>query len=253
MMMCIIPNDAITTAFLPRITAGARTPAVINSINYWAKQYRAARILTKVTAHYPMLGATAANCSLNLIANTFTITWTNTTAANFTANGFVSSGSSFGNTNIAGNGLVFRDVSVGFYSRTNNSSAVWDVGAKTSNTRVVFLGAKSSFQCYSTSPGGNTNLSSNSNSSGFFTAVRRSSSAGDVYRNGTSIASVGTDTGNGTQPAAANTYRIGAVVGETSTGRTYCSFTFATAFSSAEESIRYTIEQNTQTILGRQV
>lgn len=123
-------TNPAATAFFNRVTAAGGTLTINeqNAVNTMVNSMQAAGIYTKFKVIYPMVGASAAACSQNLISSSFT--------------GTFNGGWSFNSTGVTGNGTNtwIRNSFVGsteltagnwhqsYYSRTNNNVGV-DAGS----------------------------------------------------------------------------------------------------------------------------
>jgi PKD repeat protein len=119
-----IAGDADANAFFARVNAagGTLTPTEEGAITALVLQLKADGIWNSMKAIYPMVGASAAACAQNLKSSSFT--------------GTFSSGWSFANTGVTGNGtstffnpnlsssvdLSLNSAHIAMYSRTNNSA-----------------------------------------------------------------------------------------------------------------------------------
>lgn len=186
--------DADAQAFFNRVTTAGGTLSLTeqNAVNTLVIGMKADGIWTKMKAIYPMVGASAAACAQNLVSASFT--------------GTFSSGWTFANTGVKGNGTsaffntLFNSQnnwtsssngSMGFVSRTNIEEVSSDMGAgnvfdginssiifSRFNGNVFYSGLNSSV----VTPG-----DSNASSIGFFVASRLITTSHNRYKRGTSI------------------------------------------------------------------
>lgn len=111
--------------FFTRVTnaGGLLSSAEIGAVNQLVLDMKAAGIWTSMKAIYPMVGASAAACSQNLVSASFTGTFT-ATGWTFASTGVTTNGTAFMDTFlIPNNNLLLNDVHIGGYIRSVTSIA----------------------------------------------------------------------------------------------------------------------------------
>ncbi len=186
--------DADAQAFFNRVTTAGGTLSATeqSAVNTLVLALKADGIWTKMKAIYPMVGASAAACAQNLKSASFTGTFSS--GWTFANTGVKGNGTSaFFNTlfNIQNNWTSSSNGSMGFVSRTNIEENSCDMGAGN-----VFDGTNSStiFSRYIGNvfySGLNVSVvtpgDSNASSIGFFVASRLITTSHNRYKRGTSI------------------------------------------------------------------
>jgi len=129
--------DPDAQAFFNRVTAagGTLTSTEQTAVNTLVVQMKTANVWTSMKAIYPMVGASAAACAQNLKSSSFTGTFTS--GWTFANTGVTGNGvSSYLNSNFipSTNGLSYNDNHISFYSRTSAQAFVaqpYDMGSTT--------------------------------------------------------------------------------------------------------------------------
>jgi hypothetical protein len=236
-------NDAVITDPTQRL-----------AINYLARELKLNSLWTKIIAAYPFIGGTLSTCSRNLKENANNLSFFNTVAGNFTSNGWTPNGTnSYANTNVNfPTETSLNSTALGFYSRTSNTTTGIDMGGSASsiNSLIQLISGTT----ISTSINNSTNISSSiTNTQGLFVVSRTSSVLTTAYRNGVSlntssaasISITGTDCFLGARSFAGIPLNF---------SNRQLAFAFiSSGLTAGEVSTLYTIIQQYQTILVRQV
>ena len=133
--------DVDTIAFINRVTAAGGTLSTTeqNAVNQLVVDLKNYGIWSLCRAVYPMVGASAAACSQNLISashtGVFTTGWT------FASTGATPNGTSaYMNTGLMPNGnLKLNSTHLSYYSRTNISANQVDMGVQATNSSCYLL------------------------------------------------------------------------------------------------------------------
>lgn len=234
--------------------------------NYLVTALKSNSLWTLMNAIYPMVGGSLNSCSYNLKApGLYQITWIATPTAS--SNGVAFNGTSqYGNTNInAATVLTLNNTHLSYYSRTNTdpgSGVECELGVSTGGSELPllclyirrstnqFIGDQYDYNS------GQRLSAANTNSTGFYSISRTSSTAQAIYKNGTSQASSATAASQGSLPSAnlfLGAYNQSGTAGALFFTDRQCAFASVGAgLSSGQESTFYTIVLNFQTMLGRQ-
>lgn len=256
-----IVYDADAQAFFDRVTTagGSLSLTEKSAVNQLVVDMKTDGIWTKMKAIYPMVGASAAACSQNLKSSSFTGTFT-ATGWTFASTGVTPNGTSaYFNTgfNTLSN-FTTNSAHLSYYSRTNNSFGSYPVemGAEgpTGNDAAA-LSARMPADPFKGRIAGNVAISySNTDSSGFYTVSRTSSTNIYGQKNGTTQA---TNTTSQTWNAANYNIWIGCLNSNNSYNlgsNRQCAFaSIGDGLTDTEASDFYTAVQAFQTTLGRQV
>jgi hypothetical protein len=217
-------------------------------------------IWTKMKALYPVVGGTAARHAVNLkTPGTYNLTFTGGwihASTGMTPNGT----SDYANTGLTPSSVLTLDsMHLGYYSRTNvsavqNEMGCWD-GAGIHYTLLGIRRSDLSNRTYTIIQ--NTNASSypsfiDTDSLGFYTATRTSSTLSTIYKNGTNRGTNGlTSSGN----PSTRTIWLGVANGNTlNYSSKQCAFaSIGDGLTDTEAANFYTAVQAFQTTLGRQV
>jgi hypothetical protein len=248
--------DPAATAFFTRVSAAGGTLSVLEqqAINQLVVDMKAAGIWGIMKAIYPMVGASSAACSQNL------------KSANFT--GTFSSGWTFANTGVKGNGssnifnttlipnttLSQNDAHISCYIRDNATNGRMQMGQYTSG-RVAIIGAKYNTTSAYIGINNTDNISSADTGTvkGMLTVSRIESTQFKYYKNNTLY---DTKITNSTVPGTFSIY-IGCINdGNNAFAADTCEFAFGSigdGLTDAQTSNLYTAVQRFNTSLGRQV
>ncbi len=253
--------DADATAFF---TAASITDTTQKSaVNTLVLSLKSANIWTKMKALYPIVGGSASSHAVNLKQpGTFNLTFA--TGWTHSSTGMTPNGATNANTGlIPSTALTSMNAHISYYSRTNITNLVSDVGCLD-----VFGGYKSAImQYYNTANtpyydlqtnGTNTILTSATNSLGLMLASRTSSSMFKAYRD---ASLVGTNTVTSTNALPAINYNLGAFYYRNASGAPsyyyglrQCAFaSIGDGLTDAEALSFYNAVQAYQTTLNRQV
>ena len=254
--------DADALAF---ISAASITDATQKSaINKLVKGLKAHSLWSRIVALYPFVGGSASQHRYNLInPSNFLITFVG--GVTHDANGVTFNGSTgYANTGLTpSSSLTLNNESLFLYSRTAAAGAVTtdvDMGAANTTTQrdeLLIRNSANSFRSsLNTTAGGSGTVSTTtSDGSGLFMGTRISSTDHRVFRNSTQIGSTSTGSNGGTLS------NIPIYIGArnvSNAGNGFVNRNFAMAgaglgFNTTQVGEFYTLVQNFQTMLGRQV
>ncbi len=184
-------TDADAQAFFNRVTAAGGTLNVTeqNAVNTLTLSLKSAGIWTLMKAIYPMVGASAAACSQNLVSSSFTGTFSS--GWTFTSLGVTPNGTSaYMNTQLTPSvSLSLNNTHLSFYSRTDNANgSIADLGSfGNSNYTLIELFGSSFYNLINQSS--TTSNNSMTTSLGHFLGTRTTSTLLKSYRNGSSFGS----------------------------------------------------------------
>jgi hypothetical protein len=246
--------DADAAAFFARVTAAGGTLSATEqlAIDTLVKQMKLDGIWSSMKAIYPMVGASAAACAQNLKSSSFTGTFTS--GWTFASTGVIPNGSAYMNTgfnptlNTSQNSLSFS-----FYSRTNNTTSAWDIGAFDGSIDTAILIYYNALHYYANNAGTSYVTTPVVNTLGHFINTRTTNNIMKLVKNGVVIS---TSNNNVTGNINLNLY-IGAE-NRNNTGFGYsnreCSFAhIGDGLTDTQASALYTAVQNMNTMLSRQI
>ena len=266
----ITPIASIDSDAQAFITAASITDTTQkNALDTLVKGLKSANLWTKMKAVYPMVGGTASSHSYNLKNPAqFQITWNG--GLTHSSTGVLPNGTNgYGDLNlIPSNNLNSSNFHLSYYSRTNNSvSSDVDMGTGTSTgtyASALFLRRNNNtaaFDSGNSSSANRISASSQTNSQGFYIGSIRNNSDRILIKNGTNILTSSTSnntnilmTANlflfayneapyGTQAISPNYF-----------GSKQCAFaSLGDGLTNTDASNLYTIVQNYQTILSRNI
>jgi hypothetical protein len=255
------PNDEDAEAFFGRVIAagGSLTEQQKLAVNILTIKLKTNNIWTSLKAIYPMVGESAAACSQNLKSSSFTGTFSSGWA--FTSTGVAANGmSTFFNTGFnTSTNLIKTSTHISVYVRNNSSAGspydfanASDVGMISNNTLLITrYGNNIAYFAFADSGTYSTSVSS-TDSRGFFCGSRISNTQ-FLYKNGIQIATGAAGIGN----LANNNIYLGAANANGSaaffTDKQYAFATIGDELSSTQVSNFYTVVQEFQTSLNRQV
>jgi hypothetical protein len=194
--------DADALAFFARVTAagGSLSLTEKNATNQLVLDLKANSLWTPMKAIYPMVGASAAACAQNLKSSSFTGTFTSGwtfASTGVTGNGF----SSFFNTNFnASTQLSNNNIHISGYSRSQkypNSTATpmivmaaLGTGSNLLDLEIINASSanKTASYIYDYDAGKGILEVATTNTLGFYTSTRTSTSSHKIYKNGLTIA-----------------------------------------------------------------
>jgi hypothetical protein len=205
--------DADAASFFSRVytAGGALSYTEVSATETLVADMKSAGVWTAMKAVYPMVGggtgstaAREAACAQNLKSSSFTGTFSS--GWTFASTGVTPDGfSAYMDTafNNQANWTSTLNGSMGFVSRTNESSSVCDMGAGNitsgANSSTIFAGFLGTYygglNCTTVAPG-----ASNTSTIGFFATSRISSSDYSIYKRGSSIINLTTTDSIGTNP-----------------------------------------------------
>lgn len=247
-------EDAIAFLSAASITDSTQMYAVSRLV----KRFKDVGVWSKMFAIYPFVGGTSTTHKYNLkdprdldaaYRLVFSGGWTHASTG-ATPNGSTGIASTF--LVPSSSSLQLNSTHVSYYSRTNDALNAIEIGATSTNTFIelycrwndIFYGFVNQFSF--------TSLASNTDSRGYFSISRTASNALSLYRNGSSVK----DATNGSTSLPTNQITIGAVdeLGTVYYSTRECAFaTIGLGLTASEESNIYTIIQEFQTTLSRQV
>lgn len=239
-------------------TASGLTDAIQkNSVNTLVIELKSASLWTKMARIYPMVGGSASTHRFDLKTALASITWGGGVTHN--SNGATGNGSNgYGVTDFATNTLTNSNLHVSWYSRT--ASILGDFSNElspklpyTPNNWLTFrINNKTSGSAYFSAGNDGVPASVSQTLSGFFVGSETASNLRKLYRNGSAIA---TNTTTDTNALSSLELRLfGDPSGLGGYSGNNCAFTsFGEGLSDSEVTSLYTIIQNFQTALSRQV
>ena len=245
------------------LAANINDSTLINSLDTLASQLKSNNLWNKFYALYPLVGGTSDSCKWNLITtSSFTLNYTG--SFNFTNTGISGSGTtsnintsfipSINSTDWATNN------SIGVYVNTNVTGG-YDMGAESpfpaspagADTYLISRFTDNTARFFNSS---SLSVASTDSTGFWFGNISGSSGTNmNLYKNGTSVASKASPTTYTITRAlyfTANNQESGPSASDNSRRQYSLSF-IARAFNSTEASTFYTIVQNFQTSLNRQV
>ena len=254
--------DADVIAFLN--ATGISSRFIGDAINNLVLDMKSNGLWTKMLAIYPFVGGTATTHQFNLknpqtTDSAFRLTFGS--GITHSSNGIQLSGTGAGKTYIdVGTDVNYTNISAGVYNRTNNQENNYDIGAGRPGGFSAFLvtirnnDAPSGY--FAVKTGGYVlQYQDNTNARGFYQATRTGTLSAFLTAKNSSVS---TRNDNGVSSYNGDFY-VGAV-GDPTTGlpwgitnRNYAYGYVGTYLNSTDLSNYYTIVQNFQTALGRQV
>lgn len=245
-------NDQAVKNFV--IATGINDFTVVTALDTLVSDLKANNLWTKLDVLYPFVGGSQTTNKYNLInTGSYTINfvgpWT------YNSNGITGNGTStYANTGYSGSvPLWYASGSLFNYSRSTGQDS-YDIGVEDTSFNQSYMHNRlSNNLTYLTMPGTTPSTSASFDGSGLYMGNSRSSTQ-TVYRNGSQIINVSkTAITNPVSPyyIGANNFRDTSANGFTS--RNYAMAGFGRSFDATEASTFYTIVQNFQTALGRQV
>lgn len=252
--------DADAISFINRVVAygGSLSTTEQNAINQLILDLKKNNLWSLMKIIYPFVGATASSCAQNLMSSVgnaiFTSGWT------YSSNGINGNGTSaFLNTNVNQSiSLLISNNHISIYSRTNSNPLTLTVDCGiTNNTTYSFNQIATRYNGNAIYENGSQVISvATANSLGLYLGTSTSTTSAKLYKNGTSISSSTT-----TQARAAfnNNIYIGATCTSSTgvalyfTSRQYAFASIGDGLNDEQAANLYTVVQNFQTLLGRQV
>jgi hypothetical protein len=243
--------------------ANINDTTVINTLDTFVSQLQSNNLYSKFYALYPLLGASADSCKWNLITtSSFTLNYTG--SFNFTNTGISGSGTT-SNINTSFTPSVnsadwATNNSFGVYVNTNVTGG-YDMGAESptppsaanADTYLISRFTDDTARFFNSS---SLNVASTDSRGFWFGCISGSSGTNmNLYKNGTSVASKASPTTYTiTQPLYFTANNLGPGFNANENSKRQYSLAFiARAFNSTEAATLYTIVQNFQTSLGRNV
>jgi hypothetical protein len=259
-----ITYDSNAQAFFD--AAGITDTTQKNAVNQLVLDLKSNSLWSSMYVIYPFVGGTSTTTKYNLVdPNTYTITWNG--SITFSTNGVLSNGSSgYGNTgwnpktfNLGT--TITNSLSLSVYSRTNNQNDGEEYGVASGQPAIQILCRRSTgnalYDNYNSTNG--RVQGAVTNSQGLFTSSRTATNILRGYRNATQISTTNTTTQTTSDITSTLNYNL-YVLAQNNAGSTASYSTRQLAFmhigaglSVAEVSTFYTIVQNYQTALSRNV
>ena len=248
-------TDPDAQAFFNRVTAAGGTLSVTeqNAVNTLTLSLKSAGIWTLMKAIYPIVGASAAACSQNLVSSSFTGTFSS--GWTFTSLGVTPNGTSaYMDTQLTPSvSLSLNNTHLSFYSRTDNAGAsITDIGSYSSNNFYTLLEIFGN-QFYALINQSGVSSNSMATSLGHYVGSRTAVNLIKSYRNGSSF---GTNTTTSLSQSTAS-ITIGALnLGgsfQYYSNRQYSFASIGDGLSDAQAFDFYSAIQAFQTSLSRQV
>jgi len=240
-------------------TADIQDQIQATAVNYLVTDLKSNNLWTKMKAVYPMVGGNATSNSYNLKnSSQFQITWNG--GITHSSSGALFNGTNgYGNTNLVpSSALTLNNTHISFYSRTTNIKngardfAVYENG----DNPTIALGTNTGVYMSDHYNYNNRISGSIANAQGFFLATRTSSTVHKLFRNGTQLSTTNTTTNTNNLPAQALYIGVENGGSVASVGWSDKQVAFASigdGLTDTDASNLYTIIQNYQTILNRQV
>jgi hypothetical protein len=240
---------------------GITDPTISDAVEALIADLKLAGLWTKMHAVYPFVGGTAGTHKFNLLDPqdtdaAFRLTYTGSPTHG--ANGFLPNMSGgYADTHfVPSTHLPAHSIHMSYYSRSNTAAGdKTEMGcynwAGASGARAHMLIRYSGDLAYwGMNDGAGTNVGSQTTSQGFFASTRRASNDMEYYRNGATVAS---SAAAGTIQSV-NSVWIGGINSYSSHTDRECAFaSIGEGLTDAEMADLYTVVQDFQTALGRQV
>lgn len=242
--------NAVVTA------GGSLSPTEETAINQFVLDLKSASIWSKFFAMYPMVGGSAASCSINLAAPaSYALTF-------FGSPTIASTGVQWnGTTQYANTGLTLSSVltstngGMSYYSRTNIDESAFDMGASTSGASTAPTGIiiRSGDTCYNLYGEGGYGINFNNyDSRGMYTVDRETATDTSAYKNGLRYIIMAEAATIPSQAGYLGALNAGGAPDYYSSRE--CAFaSFNQSLTQTEVGDLYTAVQALQTTLGRQV
>lgn len=237
-----------------------------NAVNQLVLDLKSNSLWTKMYVIYPFVGGISTTCSYNLVnPNTYQITWNG--GMTFSSTGVVSNGSSgYGNTGWNPKSFdaltgITTSLCLSVYSRTNSTNDGEEYGVASGNPAIQMLAKRTNgnviFDNYNSSTG--RIQTAVTNSLGLFTSSRTAQNELKGYRNASQVGSTLTTNQTASNIQTTLNYNL-YVCAQNNAGSTASYSTRQLAWmhigaglTSSEVSTLYTIVQNYQTALSRNV
>lgn len=232
---------------------GITDTQVIGALDTMVIQLKNNNLWNKLDVLYPFVGGTANTNKFNLV-NTGSYTIAFNGSWTYNSNGITGNASNtYANTGYSGSvTLWYASGSMFNYSRTTGSSG-YDIGVNDLGTETYFMNRYTGNNTFYRMPGTTQSTSASFDGSGFFMGNSRAGTQ-TVYKNGTQIINVSkTATSNPSIPYYLGANNFQNTSANEFTNRNYALAGFGRSFDATEASTFYTIVQNFQTALGRQV
>ena len=246
------PVDSDASAFFSRVTTagGSLSTTEEQAVNTLVTDLKSANIWSKMSAIYPLVGASAAACAQNLKSSSYTGTFDG--AWTYASTGVTGNGeNNWMNTGLLpSTELSLNSTHLSVYSRTDTPTVTGDVDMGVNDTAFTLIeiwGGKFYSLINQNATGSNVSVST---SLGHFIGSRISSSEVKGFRNGSTILTSST---NSTNLATANIALAAMGAAGYSSAREYAFASIGEGLTDAEVSDFYTAVQAFQTTLSRNV
>jgi hypothetical protein len=245
-------SDSDASAFFSRVTTagGSLSTTEEQAVNTLVTDLKSANIWSKMSAIYPLVGASAAACAQNLKSSSYTGTFDG--AWTYASTGVTGNGeNNWMNTGLLpSTELSLNSTHLSVYSRTDTPTVTGDVDMgvnATAFTLIEIWGGKFYSLINQNATGSNVSVST---SLGHFIGSRISSSEVKGFRNGSTILTSST---NSTNLATSNIALAAMGAAGNSSAREYAFASIGEGLTDAEVSDFYTAVQAFQTTLSRNV
>jgi hypothetical protein len=239
----------LTAAWI--VATGETSTTILNALNTFEAGLISNSLTSKFNALYPFVGGTSVKHTFNFI-NTATFALTFTGGWTHSSTGALPNGTNaYANTGLTpSTTLTLNDSHLSVYSRTNTNAGL-DSGAL--STGYSGLASRSSGNFIGNVNQGLNTLVANANSQGWFTASRTGATTIDGYKNGSSIIAGATASSSRPLVVIYLGARNNAGVADGFAAREQAFASIGSGLTSGQISTLYTLIQNMQTSLSRQV
>jgi hypothetical protein len=251
--------DADAQAYFDRVTTagGTLTTTEKTAVNQLVIDLKANGTWTPMKAIYPMVGSSAAACAQNLKSSSFTGSFSS--GWTFDSNGATGNGTSaYMDTNFTPNtSLTLNSGHLSFYSRTNNTTGIDDIGAYNGTADLInmrlIINLSGTLYC-DLNNGTTARIAVvNSNSLGFYLGSRISSTAFKVFKNNTTFGT-NSNLNTGSQPTIPIYIGSSNATGTKNYSNRQCAFaSIGDGLTDTQAAALYTNIQTFQTTLSRAI
>jgi len=252
-----IPLDPDAVAFLA--AAGITDPTIESAINTLVVDLKAASLWTEMEIIYPYVGGTSTTCKWNLknpldTDAAYRMTFPN--GGTFSSNGFNTNGTShYGNTNMIGTaiGAGTNDFHISIYAKDLTAEGGFDFGCR-NNTQWLSGNMRNATDQYNARAFNNSlstsAIGANTDTQGFYTISRQSSTSFIYGWNGAYLTGVQTSTGQPSFNLVFGAYNDYGTIGLFQ-ARTYQTITVGNGLNSSELDTLQTIMETFNNSLSR--
>jgi hypothetical protein len=216
-------------------------------------------LLVKMKAVYPFVGGTATAHKLNLLDarddnSAYRLSFSG--GITHSSSGIVLGGTNgYANTWLNDNVFPLKDLHVSIYSKTNETAEKWDFGARnTADNTGTIVGIKGAFSEFRALLQGMTQYSnvSNTNTTGFYIANRKTSDDLVLNKNGSEVfRSPKSTVGTSNYPYFIGTFNEGGAPFSLYSSKTLAGVTIGYGLTATESTNLHTVFQTFNTSLGR--